>query len=244
MVLRTSSPKFTASHQVRGFSLVELLIVVALLAVVTAGVVSGGGFAGSTQMRSSATSIIAAVRVATTRANTTGLPTRLVFDLDAQRLHLEETNGRMLRRLNTEDAPDEDDPSAGASPATQAEKAAAAEAARILEGPREPPPAFTPVKDFARDNSDGKLGRPLGRSVRFKYVQTEHDPAPRTDGRAYLYFWPGGSTERAVVVLVRDGDDEGVSVVVSALSGRAEIVNGSIELDDPGEVDFGEREAE
>ena len=151
----------------------------------------------------------------------------------------------MLRRLSKEqrDA-DETDPSAGASPATQAERAATAEASRILEGPREPAPAFTHVAEFDRDNSDGRPGRPLGRTVHFKYVQTEHDPAPRVDGRAYLYFWPGGGTERAVIVLVRNGDEEGVSIVVSALTGRSEIVSGSVDFEEPGNADFGERESE
>jgi general secretion pathway protein H len=233
-------------HARDGFTLIELMIVVALLALVTAGVISGSGFLGSTQMRSSATQVIAAIRVAGTRANTTGLPTRLVFDIDGSRLVLEETNGRMLRRLNKEEsATDETDPSAGASPANSAERAASAEAQRILEGPREPPPAFTPVAEFARDSKDGQSGRPLGRDVRFKYVHTEHDPGPRTDGRAYLYFWPGGGTEKAVIVLTRPGDDEGVSVVVSALSGRGEIVPGSVDFEEPGGgVDFGEREVE
>jgi general secretion pathway protein H len=167
----------------------------------------------------------------------------LVFDLETQYIQLEETNGRMLRRLATDDR--EQDPSAGANPATQAERAAQADAARILEGPREPAPSFTPVKEFNRNGPKGKPGRALGGTVKYKYVQTEHDSAPRVDGRAYLYFWPGGGTEKAVITLTRlGGDEEGVSILVSGLTGRSEIVRGSVNLEEPGDADFGERESE
>jgi general secretion pathway protein H len=226
-----------------GVTLVEILIVVALLALVTGGVVGGSGMLGTTQLRAASTSIMAAIRVAGTRANTTGLPTRLVFDLESRSIQLEETSGRMLRRLSTDER--EQDPSAGASPATQAERAAQAEAQRILEGPREPSPSFTLVPEFNRGGPKGKPGRALGGTVKYKYVQTEHDMAPRVDGRAYLYFWPGGGTEKAVIVLTRlGGDEEGVSILVSGLTGRSEIVRGSVSLEEPGEADFGERESE
>jgi general secretion pathway protein H len=62
-------------------------------------------------------------------------------------------------------------------------------------------------------------------------VHTEHDREPVTEGKAYLYFWPGGGTERAVVQVGRAGDEEGLSVVVSALTGRARIQRGNLELE-------------
>lgn len=214
-------------------TLVEVLIVVALVALVTAGVASGSGLFGSTRMRSASMLILSAIRVGMTHANTTGLPTRLVLDLEGRRVWLEETQGRMLRRLGD----DEGDPSAGAAAATDAERAATEEAQRVVDGPREPPPQFVAVEKGVFQ------GRELGRDIQFKYVQTEHDVDPRVEGRAYLYFWPGGGTEKAIIVLTRPGDDEGLSIVVSALTGRAQIVRGTLEYDEPS-VDFGEREAD
>ena len=38
-------------------------------------------------------------------------------------------------------------------------------------------------------------------------MQTAHDDTARTTGRAYLYFWPGGLTERAAIQ-IRIGDSE------------------------------------
>jgi general secretion pathway protein H len=61
-------------------------------------------------------------------------------------------------------------------------------------------------------------------------VQTEHDEEGVTEGVAYIHFWPGGVTERAIVQIARAGDDEGVTVVVSPLTGRAQIERGFVEL--------------
>jgi general secretion pathway protein H len=148
----------------------------------------------------------------------------------------------MLRR--TDDDEEVEDPSAGAAPGTELQREAMAEASRILEGPHEPPPRFTPVAQFGLGDEPGQ-GRALGQGVSFISVQTEHDDAPREEGRAYLYFWPGGGTERAVIRLKREGQEDGLSIVVSALTGKAQIVRGEVVLDDPMEgVDTGEREAD
>lgn len=227
----------------RGLTLIEVLIVVALITLLTAGVISGTGVLGGARLRTASTLILTAVRLGMTHANTTGLPTRLVLDLDENRIQLEETSSRMLRRSG-EDS-DVDDPSAGAAPATDIEREAVEEASRILEGPREPPPRFTALTEIGLTDNDLGKGRLLGEGVFFESVQTEHDTVPREEGRAYLYFWPGGGTERAVIRLNRTGKEEGVSIVVSALTGKAQIVRGEVDLDSPAEgVDFGERDVE
>jgi general secretion pathway protein H len=224
-----------------GVTLIELLIAVGLVALMTGGVAYGMGAFGATRLRTSATMILSGIRIAMTHANTTGYPTRLVFDLDQRTVHLEQANARMLRRMD--DAKDAD-PAAGAAAATEAEREAAAAAKRILDGPRESPPRFVATDVFNVKESGGRGPRSLEPEIRFKSVQTEHDPEPRTEGRAYLYFWPGGGTEKAVIVLTRPGQPDGSSIVVSALTGRASIVRGTVEYDRPGDVDFGEREAD
>lgn len=215
-------------------------MVVALVSLMTGMIVSGSGMLSSTRQRSAATLVLMGIRTGITHANTTGLPARLVFDLETHRISLEETGGRMLRRIAEDD---EEDSTAGAAPATAAEKAALEETKAILEGPREAPPSFFPVKAFVGEPDDKEEGRPLGRGIRFESVHTEHDSDPRTEGRAYLYFWPGGGTEKAVIRIRREGETEGLSVLVSSLTGRAEIVRGAVDFDKPGdEADFGERE--
>lgn len=233
---------WNARKRQAGITLIELLIAIALVALLTGGVASGMGAFGTTRLRTSATMILSGIRVAMTHANTTGYPTRLVFDMDQRTVHLEQANARMLRKMDDDS---KEDPAAGAAAATDAEREAAAEAKAILDGPHEPPPQFVATDAFNVKDGAGKGPRSLEPEIRFKSVQTEHDSEARTEGRAYLYFWPGGGTEKAVIVLTRPGQPDGSSIVVSALTGRASIVRGTVEYDKPGdEVDFGEREVD
>ena len=78
-------------------------------------------------------------------------------------------------------------------------------------------------------------------------MHTDHDEDPVTSGRAYLYFWPGGVTERGHVQLKRQGAEGGLTVTVSSLTGRATIVKGLVDLPEPRsdeEADQGERDEE
>ena len=209
----------------RGVTLVEVLIVVALIAILSGAVLVGSGALGGSRERAAATLILTAVRMGLSRANTTGRPARLVFDLDNHTVTLEETSSLVMAREQEEGA---ESTGAGADAVTDLEREAKEAAEDIIEGPRAPRPAFTPVQEFKAD-ADEPSGRSLGRGVEFRFVQTEHDGQARTDGRAYLYFWPGGETEHAVIHLGR-GDDNGLSVRVSALTGRAKIEKGRIEL--------------
>lgn len=231
----------------RGFTLIEMLIVVALIAGMAVMVVAGSGMFSGARLRSAATLIISGVRLGISRANSTGRATRMVFDLDAKTVTLEETTGHMLI-----DKSEEAGPSAGAeAPAgsdgtSAAERDALKEAHGILDGPRVPRARFSPVAAFFSNGGDQATGRELGRGVRYLAVQTEHDEEARVDGRAYLYFWPGGSTERAVIQLAREGDSDGLSVLVSGLTGRARIERGLVEFEQRGgaEESFGVREDE
>ena len=221
----------------RGFTLVEILLVVGLMAILSAVIVSGTGMLSGTRMRTAGALVMSSVRLAMTRANSIGRPVRLVFDLETGRLILEETRGRMLR-VRDEKA----GATAGAQAATEAEQAAAEYARDIIQGPRAPEPAFTPVASFA-DGGDPAQGRELGKDIRFVQVQTEHDTEPRVEGRAYLYFWPGGGTERASIQITRPGDLDGLTILVDALTGRAKLQRGRIELEEARrDVDFQERE--
>ncbi|HVU03118.1 MAG TPA: prepilin-type N-terminal cleavage/methylation domain-containing protein [Polyangiaceae bacterium] len=231
----------------RGFTLVELLITISLVALLGGSIVAGSGMLASNRLRSAAGLVVTGVRLAITRSNTMGRPVRLVFDLDAQRIAIEETSGVMLRVREvkgTMNSQTSEGAAAGADPATEAEREALKYADGIVKGPRAPRAKFTPVP-FGSGDSDPKAGREFGRGVSYRLVQTEHDEKPRDKGRAYLYFWPGGGTERAVIQLERKGDEEPLSVVVSPLTGRAKIQRGKVDLEDRNvSEDFGEREVQ
>jgi general secretion pathway protein H len=235
---RAASGRAASVAGQRGFTLIEILLVVGLMAILSAVIVSGSGMLTGTRMRSAGALIMSSVRMAMTRANSIGRPVRIVFDLNAGRLMMEETRGRMLRVSDHEEGA-----KAGAQAATEAEQQAAEYARDIVQGPRAPAAMFSPVASFASDSDDPALGRELGKDIRFIQVQTEHDTEPRTEGRAYLYFWPGGGTERASIQITRPGDHTGLTVLVNALTGRAKLERGRVELEEARQdVDFQERE--
>lgn len=227
------------SHAQRGMTLVEVMIVMVLIALLSGTILFGSGMFSSSRERGAATLILAGVRLGMTRANTTGRPTRMVFDLDGDRVILEESTSTVMLR----EKEDKESTGAGADPTTEAEKKARAEAERILDGPKAPRPRFKPLKQGGFANSDEK-GRELGKGVEFRQVQTDHDGEPRIKGHAYLYFWPGGQTERAAIQLKRaDGGGEGLTVVVSPLTGRAKIERGKVDLPErPLDKEYSERD--
>src|SRR5579859_1515331 len=175
----------------RAFTLVELMVVIALMAVVTGVALAGSMQLPTARLHRSVTMIASAVRVAYTRATATSKNLRLVMDLDRGKVWLEESDLPML--VQSKDLTG----TAGADPVTDAERAAVAETDAILKGPRIAKPQFHAIAAFGfADAEEGKGGKRLQRGITFRAVQTAHDDAPRTTGRAYLYFWPGGLTER------------------------------------------------
>jgi len=82
----------------------------------------------------------------------------------------------------------------------------------------------------------GKGHKALERGIKFRRVQTAHDLEERKEGRAYLYFWPGGQTERAAIQLkVGDNDDEknAITLVVAPLTGKVTVKDGAVEVKKP-----------
>jgi general secretion pathway protein H len=209
----------------RGFTLIELLVTIAVMAFVTAGIVFGSGTIVQSRVRGATSMIAGAIRIAFTRASATSRANRLVFDIDGSTVLLEESNDAVLVQ---------NDVTGGSEAATPEERDALEQAARILKGPQIPRPRFAPVKALGFDDPDTSGGRPLGKNVKFRKVETGHLPDGQTSGRAYLYFWPGGQTERASIQIVPEGStdsDDGMTLIVSPLTGRVRIVRGAKSMD-------------
>jgi general secretion pathway protein H len=210
----------------RGLTLIELLVVLALITLVTTGVVMGAGAATNARVKSAAVLIVSGIRVAYVRSSATAKPLRLVFDLDRGTVVLEESDKPMLVRR------DDETPAAGAQGATPQETEAIQQAEKIVKGPRPPRPVFRAVKAMGFDTDDPAKGRELGSGVKIRRFEVSHSKLPQTEGRAYLYFWAGGMTERAAIQIAKVGGEETqLTVLVSPLMGKATIVGGAKSID-------------
>jgi len=209
----------------RGVTLIEMLIAIALIAIVSGMGFVGMSALGSARLKRSTTLVASSVKVAYSYANASSKTVRLVFDFDQQKIFLEQSGDRhFLEKGRT----------GGADAATELEKDAQAAAAALRDGPRAARAAFEPAKTMGFDLE----GKELPPGVRFWQVETGHQDEAISEGRAYLYFFPGGLTENASVQLKMGGEGEGdesdfMSVVVTPLTGRATIGRGRIEMPTP-----------
>lgn len=214
---------------------------VVLIALLSGGALLGPGLLRSSRVRAAATLMVSAARLAQNRTNANGRPVRLVIDIDQRRVLLEQATTAVFSREKGAVA-------GGAAAADEAEKKAKAETDRIMDGARPPRPGFTPLKELEDPANPGQ-GRELGAGVQVASVETEHDEEPLTEGRAYVYFWPGGITERAAIRLKRsDNSEDGLTVLLSPLTGRASIQRGKVGFppprEDPDGESFGPKEEE
>ena len=217
----------TRGSHMRGVTLIEILVVLAILGIMLGCVIAGSGQVASARQKHAATILAAAVKVGFTRATATSKSVRLVMDMETDQVWLEESSQPML--LSSKDLSG----TGGAEAATDQERISIDESDRILKGPRAPRARYVAVDSPGLANEGRKGPKPLPRGIKFKSVQAAHDPEPRTEGRAYLYFWPGGQTERASIqIAVGDSlaDNDTITLVVSPLTGKVTVKDGAISL--------------
>lgn len=215
-------------RQESGVTLMEVLIVLAVVTVATGMAMLGGGVADSARLRRSSVLIASAIRVAYGHANATSKVVRLVFNFDQRTVAIEESSSQLYLAKN--------DRTGGAQAATDAERKAIEEAESIVKGVRAPRPSFRPVKAFGFTVEKGATGKTLERNIRFLQVETGHQDDVIKSDQAYLYFWPGGQTERAALQISIGGstnDADVITILVSPLTGKADIRKGKFNMPRP-----------
>jgi general secretion pathway protein H len=213
----------------RGITLIELLVVCAIIAVLTVAVVAGSNQLPSARLKRSTTMIASAIKVAYSRATATSKHLRIVLDFEQNAIWLEEADAPML--VQSKDLTG----TGGADPATEAERLAIAEGTRIMQGVPISKAHFHPIEAMGFGEQEGTIkgAKKLQRGITFRDVQSGHDENPVTKGRAYIYFWPGGLTERSSIQL-RIGesldDKSTLTLVVSPLTGKVTVKGGPVAL--------------
>ncbi len=165
----------------RGFTLIELMVVVAIIALlIVIGAVSIGAIRGA-DVDSTGSVLSGAVTYLSSRAVHDNKTYRLVLDLDARRFYTETTN--------------EDDPCSRFIP-DEAQAGLNEEVeAKVPEEDEEAPvegASFAQKKGFL-------LQGEFQPDTNVSAILTSHHIEPQTGGRAAIYFYPNGQTERALI---------------------------------------------
>ncbi|HTT69738.1 MAG TPA: type II secretion system protein [Anaeromyxobacteraceae bacterium] len=200
-----------------GFTLIELMIVIAVVGILSAAVVPAVDAVTGANARAAAGELAGAARYLFDTAALRHQTCRLALDLDHATWWAECTKDRYFAprgerafRHQEDDAsleerfPDERD----------------AEKRRLLAGP-----TFTQFDDrLARKRS-------LPGRAHFAEVWSEHEKEPVSRGLAYVYFFPQGQAEAARIPIV-DGDNA-YSVLTAPFTGHARVVTGKPEVKRP-----------
>jgi general secretion pathway protein H len=225
----------------RGFSLVEIMVVIAILGLMMGVAVYGLRSVAKSELRSSSAKLAGAIRYCFDRSVTTGSYFRLVVDLDGNKYWAERSDDRTYLNAGKEDSPGKGEAFDVAAEEKKRDEddAKLQELATSVGGQMitlDPPPK--PKRAKFQTFKDTTLPQvKLGRAKVFD-VFTPRQREPYLKGRAYLYFFPDGHTERAIVRL-HDGDDF-YSLVIHPLTGRVEVITGKVDIP----RDFGERDEE
>ena len=211
----TKQPK--KSKKQTGFTLVELIIVLAIIA----GVVIFGFnvLVGSStkNMKSTGLHLFKIINYVYNEASLTGSYYRIVFDLDKQKYFVEYSDTPFYV-IQDDDAVEqiriknEEKPDVGQD--EEVESAASAKG------------------NFTESDDDLLEIFELPENIKFADVQVSHQKEKATSGKAYLYFFPKGYTEFAVIHISDVDEENFLSLIVNPLTANVDISPEYVDYDD------------
>jgi general secretion pathway protein H len=220
------------------FTLLEMMIVLALVALLTGSVVIGFRAFAKSELRGSSAKLAGAIRYLFDRASSTGKIHRLVLDFDESKYWAEASDDRFFAPRERET-----DESREKEAEAEVELAQARAEGRVDENGEEisgdeaqiDPSRYQPTEWKPKKARFEKFAEKSLKTVELKGgiklagLFTARYARPIATGKGYLYFFPLGQTEPAVVHI---SDEEGqtfYSLLVHPLNGRVQITAGYVE---------------
>jgi general secretion pathway protein H len=217
-----------------GFTLLEIMIVIAIGALIMGSAVRGFRSLAKSDLRAGTAHLSGAIRYLFDRASTTGRYHRLVLDLNEGRYWAEVSDDKFFiphdaesdydrRKREEEEAKQDVDEKRKAERREENNSGSTYsgnfDMAKLELGDFRPKRArFAAFKEMAIKPVTMKRG-----SVRIAGVFTPRLTDEVTSGRAYIYFFPMGQTEPAIVHLSDAKGETFYSIVVHPITGRVKI---------------------
>jgi hypothetical protein len=210
--------------------LIELTVVVVLIALVVGSAATGLRSLAKSDLRSSAAKMAGAIRYLFDRASTTGKVHRLVLDIDKGRYWAEVSDDHFIMAggRETEDSRKKEADKL-AKEAEDAKKRAEEKLGLDELQARYKPEEFRPKRA-----QFGAFKETVVKPVDLKGaliadIYTPRLAEPLNAGQGFIYFFPLGMTEAAIVHLSDKKRDAVYSLVVHPLTGRVQIKNFYVE---------------
>lgn len=224
-----------------GFTLIEVMVAVMVVALIATIGVKGFRSVRKSDLREATAHFSGAIRYLFDRASITGKYHRLVIDLNEGRYWAEvsddkfyapnqaETVSEQRKREEKEAEADEDERklqekqrdlyNSSSSSSSSSSTATSFDMSKLEVGEFRPKRAR-----FAAFKETGLKPVKL-KKLRIRSVYTPRLTDPVTSGRAYLYFYPLGQTEPAIITLSDETGESVYSIVVHPITGRVRVYN-------------------
>lgn len=206
-----------------GFTLIEIIVVITIMAMAIGIGVSLFGGPLSARLKGATSHLIRTIQFAFTDATSRGLPLRIVFDIDNRAYWLEAASDQVLI-----DSADVDKKELEKREERKAERLK--RQAELAESGEEVAEEAAPEPDFQADDAVIKKVK-LPDSVKIRDVFVGHQPGLIDAGQAFLYFFPSGQTEHAVIHLSDEDEETNYTVIVNPVTGRSRVTDEYLEYE-------------
>ncbi|MBI2340434.1 MAG: prepilin-type N-terminal cleavage/methylation domain-containing protein [Deltaproteobacteria bacterium] len=220
--------RFPSGHLAGGtaaFTLIELLVVIAIAAGMMGLAISFVGGSFNTEVKKESSHLIGTIRFLYNQSAAKNRYYRLVFDLDNQAYWIESSEEPFYVTTQAEDEAD--------AKKTGKEEKKTEEEEKDADEEGEESKGFS----TAEEEEEGFKKVVFDKEVRIRDVYVAHQEGLVAEGQAWLYFFPSGQTEMAVIHFSNEEQDANMSIVVNPITGRCAVKTGYIDYETLEEIE-------